>query len=143
MDNQNFERIKKEARDSGEKIYLAGLGALGKIGSEGKKAFERLVEEGREVHKEIEPKAERLAESAKEAAKGAVEEGRRAERWISEKITQAVEKMAFAKESRVAELEKRLDQALAEIASLKAAKAQEPESGAEPNAGEKNKEENA
>lgn len=121
MDRSDFEKIKNEAKLSGEKVWLAGLGALGKVSAEGKKAFERLVEEGREIQKELEPKAEKLADNAKAAAKEALEEGRRFEKRIAEAVSEMAEKMALAKDARVSELERRLEKAEEEIRQLRAA----------------------
>ncbi len=80
-------QLSQSVRESAHLIWLAGLGAFAKVGSEGGKLFEALVKEG----EKIEERTREAAAGALEAAKEQTDEtrGRVVETW--DKVEQIFE----------------------------------------------------
>lgn len=130
MEKVDFEKIKEETKASAEKIWLAGLGAMAKVATEGVKSFEKLVEEGCSVQKELEPKAEKLKEQAKETVKTAADAASKKSKELEDKAAEALRigmgMFGFVPESKLAEAEEKLREAQAEIRQMRSAEEDAP-----------------
>lgn len=89
-------QAKVDVVNIGNKIWLAGLGALARVQSDGPKLFETLVEEGSDVQDRTRESTERALRDTMKNVRGAVDarvddmRGRASETWDNiEKIFQA------------------------------------------------------
>jgi poly(hydroxyalkanoate) granule-associated protein len=64
---------KMDVLDVGHKVWLAGLGALARVQSEGPKLFESLVEEGAVVHERTRDTTQRALEKMMKGVRGKVD----------------------------------------------------------------------
>jgi poly(hydroxyalkanoate) granule-associated protein len=117
--------------DSVSHIWLAGLGALAKAQKEGPKLFEALVAEGTRLQRggsirpvAIKPEVEELknaAASVSEAVrKHAGENWENLENIFQDRVGKALEKLGAPGESRLAEMERTIDDLRARISKLEA-----------------------
>jgi poly(hydroxyalkanoate) granule-associated protein len=117
--------------DSVSHIWLAGLGALGKAQKEGPKLFESLIAEGTRLHRggsihppKMQPEVQELknaAASVSEAVrKQAGENWENLEHIFQDRVSKALEKLGAPGESRLAEMERTIDELKARLSKLEA-----------------------
>ena len=97
-----------DVKETANKIWLAGLGALATVGDEGQKLFETLVARGESVEergKEGVAGAKRMLGDAKQAASGAWQ---RLEGVIDEKVAKALNGVGVPTRDEIRSLSKRI-----------------------------------
>ncbi len=117
--------------DSVSHIWLAGLGALAKAQKEGPKLFEALIAEGARLQRggsinpvAIKPEVEELKNAAASVSetvrKHAGENWENLENIFQDRVGRALEKLGVPGESRLAEMERTIDDLRARISKLEA-----------------------
>ena len=110
-------------RESANRIWLAGLGALAKTQEEGEKLFQAMVEEGEKIEK----RAKETASARVEEAKGKVVEFRgkanqqfdRLEELFQERVAQVLNRLGVPTQDDIQELSKRVEALNESILALK------------------------
>jgi poly(hydroxyalkanoate) granule-associated protein len=82
-----------DLRQSAQKIWLAGLGALAVAEEEGTKLFNRLVDRGSTYESEAKERAQETGEAAKEGAKTAARTARDAARDVQDAFDRSMERL--------------------------------------------------
>ena len=125
-------KLQDDLKESAYRIWLAGLGALASAGEEGAKAFNRLVDRGREAEsrskddwKAQADKAREQFDKAKEKAEGQWDE------WsgkIDEVLTRSLHRLGVPTRDEIRTLTQRVEELTAKVEGLKPRST----SGAEP-----------
>ena len=105
---KNASKAAEEVKETANKIWLAGLGALATVGDEGQKLFETLVARGESVEergKEGVADAKRMFGEAKQAATGAWQ---RLESVIDDKVAAALNGVGVPTRDEIRSLSKRI-----------------------------------
>lgn len=115
--------LQEDLRDSAHRIWLAGLGALAAAGEEGTKAFNRLVDRGRDLETAHRGDWKSQAEKAKEQfgkvrdkAEGQWEE------WgdkLDDVLTRALHRLGVPTRDEIRLLTQRVEELTAKVESLK------------------------
>jgi poly(hydroxyalkanoate) granule-associated protein len=108
MADEEWKRAQRELKDSAQKIWLAGLGALSVAEQEGTKMFERLVDRGRDFEGKGRERMEEAREKVHEAASDV--EGR-----IDEKVASALRRFGVPSRDEIRELTRRVEELNAKI----------------------------
>lgn len=82
-----------DLRQSAQKIWLAGLGALAVAEEEGTRLFNRLVDRGSAYQGEARERAQETGEAAKEATKTAARGARDAAREVQDAFDRSMERL--------------------------------------------------
>ncbi len=123
------EGVDKELRESAQKIWLAGLGALAVAEEEGSKVFNRLVDRGRDWEDRGKEKAQEGAKRAKsrvEQAFGGVEEK------VDKRITEAMKRLGVPSRDEIRELTRKVEELNAKIETLHGKPASPPKAPPKP-----------
>lgn len=113
MADEEWKRAQRELKESAQKIWLAGLGALSVAEQEGAKMFDRLVERGREF--------EGRGKERMEEARGKVHEAASdVEERIDEKVASALRRFGVPSRDEIRELTRRVEELNAKIERLTA-----------------------
>ena len=114
MPDEEWKRAQRELKESAQKIWLAGLGALSVAEQEGAKMFDRLVERGRE----FEGKGRERMEEARSKVQDAASD---VEERIDEKVASALRRFGVPSRDEIRELTQRVEELNAKIEPLTAA----------------------
>ena len=108
-----------DLKDSANKVWLAGLGALASVGEEGGKLFDQLVKKG----ESFEPKVMSQVEKAKdkfEVAKGKAEKAwTKLEGSIDDRVTAAIHRIGVPTRDEIKELSKRVAELTSKVEELR------------------------
>ena len=122
--------LQEDLKESAYRVWLAGLGALAAAGEEGAKAFNRLVDRGREYESRSKEDWKVQADKAKEQfdkAKGKAEG--QWEDWsekIDEVLTRSLHRLGVPTRDEIRTLTQRVEELTAKVEGLK------PRPGGEP-----------
>lgn len=112
-------KASKDLKDSANKVWLAGLGALATVGEEGGKMFDELVKKG----KAFEPKVMSQVEMAKD--KFEVAKGKAGKAWtkiegsIDDRVTAAIHRIGVPTRDEIKELSKRVAELTSKVEELR------------------------
>ena len=117
------ERLARSLGESAQQVWLAGIGALGRAQSEGRKLFESLVEEGERLDRQARSSAGRRADDAIQAFGSSVEEARvRAgdtwDKWeqaFDERMQRALVRLGVPGRDEIARLNRQVEELAAEL----------------------------
>ena len=118
-----------EIRESAHKVWLAGLGALSTIESEGAKLFQQLVERGRDLESEgkeqmkkarvrVETEVDKAASRVKERVGGTFEE---VGDTVEAKLTEVLHRFGVPTRDEIRDLAKRVEDLNSKVDGLKGA----------------------
>ena len=122
MAKTNIKDSSNEIRESAQKIWLAGLGALAAAEDEGTKLFQRLVEKG----EAFEAKGKRQMDEVKDKVEGAV--GKAESSWeklsstVDDKVAEAINRLGVPSRSEINRLTKRVEELTVKVDQLKGQK---------------------
>lgn len=124
-------RIPSEVKESAQKIWLAGLGALSAAEQEGSKLFKNLVEKGEQFEGRGKTAYEDAKEDMGEAFAGAKEKAEstwdKIEDRLDEAVSGALKRFGVPSRDEIATLTRRVEELTAVVEQLKpAAPAQKP-----------------
>lgn len=123
-------KLPEDLKESAYRVWLAGLGALAAAGEEGAKAFNRLVERGRDLESRSKDDLKVQADKAKEQfdkAKGKAET--QWDEWsekIDEVLTRSLHRLGVPTRDEIRTLTQRVEELTAKVEGLK------PHAGAAP-----------
>jgi len=103
------ERATEAARDSAQKIWLAGLGAYERAKSEGPKMFETLVEQGRNLGVKAREGADQAMRAMREGAYGG---GRwdKLEQVFEDRVSRSLNRLGVVTNREVQELSRQVEE---------------------------------
>ncbi|CAM2069907.1 Phasin family protein [Sulfidibacter corallicola] len=120
------ENLQSEVKDSAQKIWLAGLGAMSMAGEEGNKLFKTLIEKGQEFESRQTAAPVDAVKTGIGSAKERVEDvWGRVESLINERIGQAFQTFGVPTRDEIADLTNRVDALMDALNKLNAEKAPE------------------
>lgn len=110
--------FQKEVKDSTQKVWLAGLGALSMAGEEGQKLFKNLVEKGEEFQKREKPPVEAVKRTVDSAREKAEDLWKKLESGFNGRVAAALQKLGVPSRDEIGELTKRVDALMEAIQKL-------------------------
>jgi poly(hydroxyalkanoate) granule-associated protein len=119
----NEKNLQEDLKESAYRVWLAGLGALAAAGEEGAKAFNRLVDRGREAEGRSKDDFKAQADKAKEQfdkAKGKA--GEQWEEWsekLDEVLTRSLHRLGVPTRDEIRTLTQRVEELTAKVEGLK------------------------
>ena len=119
----NEKPLQDDLKDSAHRIWLAGLGALAAAGEEGTKAFNRLVDRGREVETKGKDEVKAQTDKAREQfdkTKGKAEG--QWEEWsekLDEALTRSLHRLGVPTRDEIRTLTQRVEELTSKIEALK------------------------
>jgi poly(hydroxyalkanoate) granule-associated protein len=119
----NDKNLQDDLKDSAHRIWLAGLGALAAAGEEGTKAFNRLVDRGRDFETKGKDEVKAQADKAREQfdkTKGKAEG--QWEEWsgkLDEALTSSLHRLGVPTRDEIRTLTQRVEELTAKIEALK------------------------
>lgn len=121
-DNQKSRSI----RESAHLVWLAGLGAFAKVGEEGGKLFETLVEEGEKLEERTRGAAEKKLATVKrktgEAGNQAVDTWDKVEQLFEDRLTRVLGRLGVPGHDDLMELNRRVDALQERVDALREAR---------------------
>lgn len=118
--------IQKDLKESVNKVWLAGLGALSAAEEEGSKLFKSLVEKGETYQKRSEERLEDVKQRVEEATDTAKERANSAfdkvEEKIDDMVAAALRRAGVPSRDEIATLTKRVEELTAVVDKLKPAR---------------------
>jgi poly(hydroxyalkanoate) granule-associated protein len=121
------------ARDSAQKIWLAGLGAFERAKSEGPKMFEMLVRQGRDMGGKARDAADQAMKSVREQANDAGGKWDKLEQVFEERVSRSLGKLGVITGREVNELSRQVQELNESVRDLMAGKAaSKPSRGSSP-----------
>lgn len=109
------EGVDKELRESAQKIWLAGLGALAVAEEEGSKLFNRLVDRGRDWEDRGKERAQERVKSAKTRVERAFEG---VEEKVDKRVTEAMKRLGVPSRDEIRDLTRKVEELNAKIEAL-------------------------
>lgn len=124
----NEKKLQDDLKESAYRVWLAGLGALAAAGEEGAKAFNRLVDRGREMEDRSKDDFKVQADKAKEQFdKAKVKAEGQWEEWsdkLDEVLTRSLHRLGVPTRDEIRTLTQRVEELTSKVEGLK------PRSGA-------------
>lgn len=108
MADEEWKRAQRDLKESAQKIWLAGLGALSVAEQEGSRMFDSLVDRGRAFEERGKERMEETRAKAGDAAASF-------EDRIDEKITSALRRFGVPSRDEIRELTRRVEELNAKI----------------------------
>jgi poly(hydroxyalkanoate) granule-associated protein len=106
------ERVKDlqdEMKESANKIWMAGLGAMSMAGEEGSKFFSKLVEKGQEFEKRESESVNSIKQGVDKTRERAEEFWARIETSFNERVASALQRLGVPTRDEIGELTNRVD----------------------------------
>lgn len=125
-------RIQEELKESAQRIWLAGLGALSVAEEEGSKMFNSLVERGERWEKEGKERAEHGRERARSRVSETVDE---VESRIDQRVTETMHRFGVPSRDEIRDLSRRVEELNAKIDALHQGRTAKPSATASPKTG--------
>lgn len=123
-------KLQDDLKESAYRVWLAGLGALAAAGEEGSKAFNRLVERGRDLENRSKDDLKTQADKAKdefEKAKGKAEG--QWDEWsdkLDDVLTRSLHRLGVPTRDEIRTLTHRVEELTAKVEGLKPRTSAEP-----------------
>ena len=112
-------RIHEELRESAQRIWLAGLGAMAAAEEEGSKIFSSLVERGEKWEREGKERAEKARARTWDKARSKVDETvSDVERRIDERMTETLHRFGVPTRDEIRDLSRRVEELNSKIDAL-------------------------
>ena len=115
--------LQDDLKESAYRVWLAGLGALAAAGEEGAKAFNRLVDRGRELESRSKDDWKAQADKAKEQFGKAKEKAEgQWEEWsdkLDEALTRSLHRLGVPSRDEIRTLTQRVEELTAKVEGLK------------------------
>ncbi len=109
------EGVDKELRESAQKIWLAGLGALAVAEEEGSKLFNRLVDRGRDWEEQGKERAQEQAKRARSRVEKAFDD---VQDKVDQQVTEAMKRLGVPSRDEIRELTRKVEELNAKIEAL-------------------------
>ncbi len=109
----------RELRESANKIWLAGLGALATAEEEGSRLFRNLVDRGKSFESKTRGQVDKAGDVARDAKEKASSAFGRLGDEVDERITAAIHRLGVPTRDEIASLTSRIEELTAKIEKLK------------------------
>jgi poly(hydroxyalkanoate) granule-associated protein len=116
MDTQKD--IRKFVKESAQKCFLAGLGALSLAGEKGSRLFEDLIKKGKDFESKSKQSAENTEDSMTEIKKMAESYGKTFESAMDEKLKKVITKIGIPTKEDISNLNKRIEALMANLEGI-------------------------
>lgn len=116
--NDKAKYIQDELKESAQKIWLAGLGALSMASEEGNKAFKNLVERGEKFQADDKLGAEKMKQGMESAKHRAEDLWSKLETAVNDRVGSVLEKMGVPTRTEINQLSERVDKLMEAIEKL-------------------------
>jgi poly(hydroxyalkanoate) granule-associated protein len=116
--NDKAKYIQDELKESAQKIWLAGLGALSMASEEGNKAFKNLVERGEKFQADDKLGAEKMKQGMESAKHRAEDLWSKLETAVNDRVGNVLEKMGVPTRTEINQLSERVDKLMEAIEKL-------------------------
>jgi poly(hydroxyalkanoate) granule-associated protein len=124
--------IRKIVKESAQKCFLAGLGALSLAGEKGSRLFDDLVKKGKDFESKSKQGAENRAESMTEIKKMAESYGKTFESAMDEKLKKVINKIGIPTKEDISNLNKRIEALMANLEGILSKNKQKDSTGKPP-----------
>ncbi len=121
--------VDKELRDSAQKIWLAGLGALAVAEEEGSKMFNRLVDRGRDWEERGKERAQEGVKTAKARVEQAFED---VEGKVDQRVTETMKRLGVPGRDEIRDLTHKVEELNAKLEALQGKPTAKPKPEAKP-----------
>ena len=111
--------VPRDLRDSANKIWLAGLGALATAEEEGGKLFRNLVEKGKGFESKTREQVDKAGDRVQEAREKAGSVIERLGDEVDERIAAAVHRLGVPTREEISSLTQRIEELTAKVERLK------------------------
>lgn len=125
--NDKAKYIQEELKDSAQKIWLAGLGALSMAGEEGNKVFKNLVERGEKFQAEDKLGTEKVKQGMGAAKHRAEDLWSKLESVVNDRVGSTLEKLGVPTRHEINQLTERVDALMTAIEKLADTEKTQPE----------------
>ena len=112
-------KIQKELRESANKIWLAGLGALSTAEKEGAKLFTTLVQKGEAYEAKGKKQINKVKTKVEDAVDAAESNFQKLSDSLDEKVSDTIKKLGVPTRSEIQRLTKRVEELTAKVDQLK------------------------
>ncbi len=119
---ERVDEFQKEVKDSAQKIFMAGLGALTMVGEEGSKLFNKLVERGESYESDKDSAMGKAKQTMDDAKAKAEDVWSRFEGAFNDKVAAALQKLGVPTRDEINSLTQRVDALVEAIEKLDVAK---------------------
>jgi len=123
--NEKMNDLQDELKDSAQKIWMAGLGAVTMAGEEGTKLFKSLVEKGEAFQAKEHPPVDKVKQTANDAKEKVTDMWSKLEEGFNDKVAGALQKLGVPTKDEISQLTERVDKLMEAINKLADAKAVE------------------
>jgi len=123
--NDRAKYIQDELKDSAQKIWLAGLGALSMAGEEGNKIFKSLVEKGEKFQSQEKGSVDKVKQGLDSAKSKAEDIWAKLENMVNDRVGSTLKKMGVPTRDEINQLSQRVDglmEAIEKLAKAESAK---------------------
>ena len=119
MAKKNGKISQHDLKESANKVWLAGLGALATVGEEGGKLFEQLVKKGETFEPKVMSQVEKAKDRFDEAKVKAEKAWTKIEGSIDDRVTAAIHRIGVPTRDEIKELSKRVAELTSKVEDLK------------------------
>ena len=123
--NERAKYIQEELKDSAQKVWLAGLGALSMAGEEGNKIFKSLVEKGEKFQSQEKGSVDKVKQGLDSAKARAEDIWSKLENMVNDRVGSTLKKMGVPTRDEINQLSQRVDglmEAIEKLAKAESAK---------------------
>ena len=106
---EKIDDLQNDFKESAQKIWLAGLGALSVAGEEGSKVFKNLVEKGEEFQAREKPPVEAVKRTVQDAKGRAEDLWSKLEGKFNDKVAGALQSLGVPTKDEISQLTERVD----------------------------------
>lgn len=118
--NDKAKYFQEELKDSAQKVWLAGLGALSMATEEGNKLFKSLVEKGEKFQDAEKPGVDKVKQGFDSAKHRAEDLWSKLENLVNDRVGTSLEKMGVPTRKEITQLTERVDALMTAIEKLAA-----------------------
>jgi poly(hydroxyalkanoate) granule-associated protein len=119
MAKKNGKATQNELRESANKVWLAGLGALATASEEGGKLFDQLVKKGQAFEPKVMSQVDKAKDKFDEAKGKAEKAWTKLEGNIDHRVTAAIHRIGVPTRDEIKELSKRVAELTSKVEDLK------------------------
>lgn len=116
--NDKAKYIQEELKDSAQRIWLAGLGALSMASEEGNKLFKNLVEKGEKFQETDKPGVDKVKQGLDSAKHRAEDLWSKMENMVNDRVGATLEKLGVPTRKEITQLTERVDALMNSIEKL-------------------------
>jgi poly(hydroxyalkanoate) granule-associated protein len=124
--------IRKLVKESAQKCFLAGLGALSFAGEKGSRLFDDLIKKGKDFEFKGKERVENREDSMTEIRKMAESYGKTFESAMDEKLKKVINKIGIPTKEDISNLNKRIEALMANLEGILSKRKQKDSTGNPP-----------